>query len=173
MVPIQLWCTTWSCGSSSRIGTSTEASCKVGGAVAGTDLNFSEGDIVPVRYDPADRSKIAVDVPAMEAVREAREDQRDRQAIDRAEARLAAEVRATPGAAGNTRDYVRAELERARRFNSPIGVRVSQKLQEAWSAGRIQTEGDDELAMRKAFDDLKADIRSQTTEELSRARRSD
>jgi hypothetical protein len=150
-------------------GTSTEISCQVGGAIAGTDLNFSEGAIVPVRYDPADRSKIAVDVPAMAAVRKANEDQLNRQSIDRAEARLAAELRATPGAAGNTREYVRTELERARRFNTPIGIRVSQKLQEAWVAGRIQTEGGDELAMRNAFDDLKAEIRREATEELSRS----
>jgi hypothetical protein len=30
-----------------------------------------EGDIVPVRYDPADRSRIEVDTPARMAVREA------------------------------------------------------------------------------------------------------
>ena len=154
-------------------GTSTEVSCKVSGAVAGTDPNFYEGAIVPVRYDPADRSKVAVDVPAIEAVRKANEDQLNRQAIDRAEARLAAEARATPGAPGNTREYVRAELERARRFNTPIGIRVSQKLQEAWIAGRIQTEGGDELAMRKAFNDLKAEIRREATEELSRSPQSD
>jgi len=78
-------------------------------------------------------------------------------------------MRATPGASGNTREYVKAELERARWFNTPIGIRVSQKLQEAWVAGRIQTDGGDELAMRKAFDDLKAEIRREVTEELSRS----
>ncbi len=150
-------------------GSSSEVSCQVGGTLTGTDLSFSEGDIVPVRYDPGDRSKIAVDVPAMEAVRKANQDQLGRQAIDRAEARLAEEMRATPGAPGNTREYVKAELERARRFNTPTGIRVSQKLQEAWVAGRIQTEGGDELAMRSAFDDLKAEIRREVTEELSRS----
>jgi len=150
-------------------GSSSDVSCQVGGALTGTDLGFFEGDIVPVRYDPADRSKVAVDVPAMEAARKANEDQLKRQAIDRAEAKLAEEMRATPGASGNTREYVKAELERARWFNTPIGIRVSQKLQEAWVAGRIQTDGGDELAMRKAFDDLKAEIRREVTEELSRS----
>jgi hypothetical protein len=31
----------------------------------GTDLSFSEGDIVPVRYDPRDREKIEVDESVM------------------------------------------------------------------------------------------------------------
>jgi hypothetical protein len=148
-------------------GSSSEVSCQVGGALTGTDLSFFEGDIVPVRYDPADHSKVAVDVPAMEAVRKKNEDQLNREATDRAEAKLAEEMRATPGAPGNTREYVKAELERARRFNTPIGIRVSQKLQEAWVAGRIQTDGGDELAMRKAFDDLKAEIRLEAAQELS------
>jgi hypothetical protein len=121
-----------------------------------------------VRYDAADRSKVAVDVPRMEAFRKAGHDRAARDRIDRAEGELSAEIRSKPGAAGNTREYVKAELERARRFNTPIGIRVSQKLQEAWVAGEIKVDGSDELAMRAAFDTLKAQIRRDATAELER-----
>ena len=44
-------------------GTRAYVSRRVGGA-AGTDLRFCAGDIVPVRYDPADRSHLEVDEDA-------------------------------------------------------------------------------------------------------------
>jgi hypothetical protein len=150
-------------------GFTRDVACRVGSLLKGTDLAFFEGDTVPVRYDPDDRSEVAIDVPALEATRTANVDQLKQRAIQRAEGQLAEEVRATPGAAGNTREYVKAELERARRFNTPVGIRVSQKLQDAWAAGRIQVEGGDELAMRTAFDDLKAEIRRDVTEQLSQS----
>jgi hypothetical protein len=147
-------------------GSTGDVACRVDALTTG--LVFSEGETVPVRYDAADRSKVAVDVPTMEALRKAGHDRAARDRIDRAEGELAAEVRSKPGAAGNTREYVKAELQRARRFNTPIGIRVSQKLQEAWVAGEIKVEGGDELAMRAAFDTLKAQIRRDATAELKR-----
>lgn len=147
-------------------GSTGEVACRPGALRTG--LAFSQGDTVPVRYDAADRSRVAVDVPAMEVSRKAAHDRAARNRIGRAEGELAAEVRSKPGAAGNTREYVKAELERARRFNTPIGIRVSQKLQEAWVAGEIKVDGGDELAMRAAFDTLKAQIRRDATAELGR-----
>jgi hypothetical protein len=147
-------------------GSTGEVACHVGALTTG--LAFSEGDTVPVRYDAADPSKVEVDVPAMEAFRKAGHDQAARVRIDRAEGELAAEMRSKPGAAGSTREYVKAELERARRFNTPVGIRVSQKLQETWVAGEINVDGGDELAMRTAFDTLKAQIRRDATAELER-----
>jgi hypothetical protein len=144
-------------------GSTAEVSRHVGGLWKGTALSFSEGDIVPVRYDPTNPSKLEVDAQAMESTRAANTAQAKQVAISRADASLAAELRATPGAPGSTREYVKAELERARRFNTPIGIRVSQKLQEANAAGKIQTEGGDELAMREAFDQLRDEIRGEVT----------
>jgi hypothetical protein len=46
-------------------GSTSEFRCRVGGPFSGTRLTFIEGDIVPVRYDPDDRSKIALDEDAM------------------------------------------------------------------------------------------------------------
>ncbi len=46
-------------------GGTREFRCRVGGPFSGTELRFTEGDIVPVRYDPDDRSKIALDEDAM------------------------------------------------------------------------------------------------------------
>jgi hypothetical protein len=61
-----------------------------------------EGDIVPVRYDAEDRSKIEIDVPALVAARVADSDdaaQLRETAIARGEAQLAGEdvVSGTPG----------------------------------------------------------------------------
>lgn len=150
-------------------GSTADVACHVDALRTG--LAFSEGETVPVRYDAADHSKVAVDVPAMEASRKAAHDQAARDRIGRAEGELAAEMRSKPGAAGSTREYVKAELERARRFNTPIGIRVSQKLQEAWVAGDIKVDGGDELAMRAAFETLKAQIRRDATAELERPAR--
>jgi hypothetical protein len=147
-------------------GSTDDVSCDVHALATG--LVFSPGVTIPVRYDAADRSKVVVDVPAMEASRKAGHDQAERARIDRAEGELAAEMRSSPGAAGSTREYVKAELERAQRFNTPIGIRVSHKLQEAWVAGEIKVDGGDELAMRAAFDTLKAQIRRDATAELDR-----
>jgi hypothetical protein len=46
-------------------GSTRDFRCRVGGPFSGTDLRFTEGDIVPVHYDPDDRSKIALDEDAM------------------------------------------------------------------------------------------------------------
>lgn len=152
-------------------GSTLDTTCRFGGAFRGADASFSVGDVVPVLYDPADRSKVEIDKQALEARTDANAKQSkeyDQLAISRAEARLHEEELSRPGAPGSTRRYVKAELERARRFNTPIGILVSQKLQEAWVAGQIQTEGGDELAMRKAFEDLRDAIRRDATEELRR-----
>ena len=50
-------------------GSTTEISRKLHYSSAGL---HSEGDILPVRYDPADHSKIEIDVPALKARRKAR-----------------------------------------------------------------------------------------------------
>jgi hypothetical protein len=46
-------------------GSTREFGCRVGGPFSGTDLRFAEGDIVAVRYDPDDRSRIALDEEVM------------------------------------------------------------------------------------------------------------
>jgi len=148
-------------------GFTVDTTCRVGGLFRGAGASFSVGDVVPVLYDPADRSKVEIDTQALEVRTEAEAKQtkeHDHLAISRAEARLREEELSRPGAPGSTRRYVKDELERARRFNTPIGILVSQKLQEAWVAGQIQTEGGDELAMRKAFEDLRDAIRCDATE---------
>ncbi len=55
-------------------GSTSEFRCRVGGPYSGTELRFIEGDIVPVRYDPHDRSKIALDEDAMNDDRVSRSD---------------------------------------------------------------------------------------------------
>jgi hypothetical protein len=49
---------------------------------------FVEGSTVPVRYDPADRSRIEIDMPALKAREQARRSAAHAQAIAEAEARL-------------------------------------------------------------------------------------
>ncbi len=55
-------------------GSSHDFSARVGGPFGGTELRFIEGDIVPVRYDPRDRSKIVLDENAMNEDRVSRSD---------------------------------------------------------------------------------------------------
>ena len=74
-------------------GSTGDVECRVDALT--TELVLSAEKTVPVRYDPGDRLKVAVDVPAMEALRKAGHDQAD--------------------------------------------ARVSQKLQQAWVAGRSRS----------------------------------
>jgi len=69
-------------------GSYGESSCRVGSMLHNNTLSFSEGDIVPVRYDPADRTKIELDEPALTAQRESLREHGKEQAIARAEAEL-------------------------------------------------------------------------------------
>ncbi len=50
-------------------GSTGEASCSAYEASIG--MGYGPGQIVPVRYDQDDRSKVEVDVPALEATKEA------------------------------------------------------------------------------------------------------
>jgi hypothetical protein len=59
-------------------GSSTEIQQRLNQHKAGL---HTEGDILPVRYDPADRSKVAVDVPELIARREAAASAKPRPAI--------------------------------------------------------------------------------------------
>jgi len=61
-------------------GSHGEFSCRVGSMLHNNTLSFSEGDIVPVRYDPADRTKIELDEPALTAQRESLTEHRKEQA---------------------------------------------------------------------------------------------
>jgi hypothetical protein len=71
-------------------GSTGEAACRVGGRVGGTDLSFSEGDVVPVRYNPADRSKVGVDEQAMLAERSSRREAFSQARVLESELRLQA-----------------------------------------------------------------------------------
>jgi len=88
-------------------GSTADTSCSVGNFVRGTDLFFSEGDVVPVRYDPADRSKIELDVAAYSALKQARAEELKQRAIARGEAELAGSERS--GDAGRRRDGRRGD----------------------------------------------------------------
>ena len=70
-------------------GSTAAAECKIGGMLRGTDLSFYEGDIVPVRYDPADRSKIEIDEQAIRVKRDADAAALKQESIERAERQLA------------------------------------------------------------------------------------
>jgi hypothetical protein len=58
-------------------GTTADIVRRIGG-MAGTDLDFEVGDIVPVRYDARDRNKVELDEDALRA-----EQQRARQEAQR------------------------------------------------------------------------------------------
>jgi len=75
-------------------GSTTDTECTVGGMIRGTDLVFAEGDIVPVRYDATDRSKIEVDLAAMEAGTAARSEAFQSAAVVRSEMELSAQAAA-------------------------------------------------------------------------------
>lgn len=83
-------------------GTTADIVRRIGG-MAGTDLNFRVGDIVPVRYDPDNRDKIELDEPALRAKQQhAREsaqrhaDQVNERAVAAAEAQLARKKPSSP-----------------------------------------------------------------------------
>src|SRR5438876_6078568 len=69
-------------------GSTVDASGKVGGW-GGTDLWFTAGDIVPVRYDAADHTRVAVDEPVLRAERAASLRASADAAIERSERKLA------------------------------------------------------------------------------------
>ena len=75
-------------------GSTADTECTVGGMIRGTDLVFAEGDIVPVRYDATDRSKIEVDVAAMETGTAARSEAFQSAAVVRSEMQLSAQAAA-------------------------------------------------------------------------------
>ncbi len=92
-------------------GSTAETSCHVGNFANGTELFFSEGDVVPVRSDPADRSRIELDVAAYTAQKQARAEELKERAIARSEAELAASERSAAAADAETTDEV---MERVR-----------------------------------------------------------
>ena len=74
--------------------TTAEIVRRIGG-IAGTDLNFTVGDIVPVRYDPRNRDKVELDEDALRAEQQhAREstqrsiDMHNERVVQAAEAKL-------------------------------------------------------------------------------------
>lgn len=69
-------------------GSHGEFSCRVGSMLHNNTLSFSEGDIVPVRYDPADRTRIEFDEPALTAQHKSLREHGTERAIARAEAEL-------------------------------------------------------------------------------------
>src|SRR5271167_1597307 len=69
-------------------GSQGEFSCRVGSMLHNNTLSFSEGDIVPVRYDPADRTKIELDEPALAAQQGSLREHGKEQAIARAESQI-------------------------------------------------------------------------------------
>jgi hypothetical protein len=73
-------------------GSTLEFSYRVGGLLKGTDLRFSEGDIVPVRYDPQHREKIEVDETAMRDESAGRADTFAAARVRAAELKLASDV---------------------------------------------------------------------------------
>jgi hypothetical protein len=72
-------------------GSTGDVRCHVGGFIHGTDQWFTVGDIVPVRYDAADRTKVVVDEAAMSTAAQAEAATRDADAVARAQAELASE----------------------------------------------------------------------------------
>jgi hypothetical protein len=68
-----------------------DARCRVGGWFKGIKPTFSQGDVVPVRYDPADRAKVEVDLPAIEEKQQARTDAAKEMRIKLAEEALASD----------------------------------------------------------------------------------
>jgi len=88
-------------------GPAAEIVRRIGG-MAGTDLSFEVGDIVPVRYDPRDRAKIELDEDALRAQQQQARDENQRQldevneqAVREAEAKLA-NKRPPHGAGGSS-----------------------------------------------------------------------
>ena len=70
-------------------GSTGEAKYRAGGWFKGIHALFTEGDIVPVRYDPADRAKVEVDLAAMEAAQKTRSAAAEQARIALAEDQLA------------------------------------------------------------------------------------
>jgi hypothetical protein len=68
-------------------GTTGEASCSAYEVNIG--MGYGPGQIVPVRYDPKDRTKVEVDVPALQAERDARKREGEEGLARLAEERLA------------------------------------------------------------------------------------
>jgi hypothetical protein len=81
-------------------GSAVEVSCRVGGLLRSSPLSYAVGDVVPVRHDAEDRTKVAVDEPALAAERDAERQAQQAEAVARAERRLAGQPEAagTPAA---------------------------------------------------------------------------
>jgi len=81
-------------------GSTAETSCRTNAAMRGTELSFSEGDIVPVLYDPADRTKIALDEATLKTYHAGRSEAFKAAAVVRGELELSAlaadEARSSP-----------------------------------------------------------------------------
>lgn len=70
-------------------GSTTDATCTVGGQFYSARSSFSAGDIVPIHFDAAHRETVPVDEPALLAEREGKRRALNEAAIERAERRLA------------------------------------------------------------------------------------
>ena len=128
-------------------GSRAEATCQVGGFILGTDLWFAEGDIVPVRYDPDDRSKIEVDVPALEAQRDAEQQALQKEAIAQGEAQLAGGGAPGSGPVGTSA----AEDRRERKEQARAG-RERQKARRAAQLEKLTRKHDQGLISDEEFE---------------------
>jgi hypothetical protein len=73
-------------------GTTSPFACRLGSMMKGTDLRFAPGDVVPVRFDPADRSRMELDETAMLESNAARSETFEAARVHGAEMAVAAEI---------------------------------------------------------------------------------
>ena len=91
-------------------GSTADTSCTVRAAIRGTELSIAEGDIVPVRYDPADRTKVDLDEAAMRAFETGRTDAFKAAAVARSELQIST---ATAAKASSSSPPTDAEMQAA------------------------------------------------------------
>jgi hypothetical protein len=130
-------------------GSDGDATCRVGGFIRGTDLSFSEGDIVPVRYDPDDRSKVEVDVPALSAERDKESQSLRDEAVARAEDKLDGIETPEPRIFGSAAEDRRQRKEQARAGRERQKARRAAQLEKLTRKHDQGLIGDEEFAAKK------------------------
>lgn len=134
-------------------GSSSDCQRTVGGFIRGTDLCFNEGDIVPVRFDPADRSKVEVDTEAMEKQREQEKLARRQQAVSRAEQELAGSTSREDAQSHSVAAERRARKAQARK-NKPQQQAFRELLVE-----KLERQHQQGLLTDEEFEEKKAKVR--------------
>jgi hypothetical protein len=127
-------------------GTTSPFACRLGSMMKGTDLRFAAGDVVPVRFDPADRSRMELDETAMLEGQAAHRETFEAARVHGAEMAVAAEIAdqqrtGAPSDAELQDISDRWDLARARARECMEAHNAAKAAGQTKDAGRLLAEG--------------------------------